>query len=221
VVGELATSGCLAFSAVFGPAGREVAWRVGKVERVELVSAGCGAPQRLSRFMVRFERMPGSQVVLATGGPAAVESMAPDGKPRRASSTVFRPRNPGATSSPTDQGLEVEPPLGVVNGRGARRCGNAGSAVAGGHALEGPASVGKVGSCAGMRSPRTRNPVNPRVGSGMQQARNPLGGASRQGGEKPRSRNMLGRWHDSAEAGATLWERVQWLYDGGAIFEEP
>lgn len=128
--------------------------RVGKVEGVKLVLAFCGAPQVFIGFMMRFERPPGFQVVLVTGGPVAVEPAAPDGKPRRASSTVFRPRNVAATSSPTDQGLEVEPPLGVVNGKGARRCGNAGSAVVGGHALEGPASVGRAGSCAGMRSPR-------------------------------------------------------------------
>lgn len=151
--GKLATSWVLALSAVFGPAGRTEVRRVGRVEGVELVSACCGAPQVLRGFMVWFGCPPGFQVVQAAGGPVVSGSVAPDGKPRRASSTAVRPRIAAATSSPTDQGLEVEPPLGVVNGKGARRCGNAGSAVVGGHALEGPASVGRVGGCAGMRSP--------------------------------------------------------------------
>jgi hypothetical protein len=46
------------------------------------------------------------------GEPEVVRSVSPDGKPRRASSTMSRPRGSVATSSPTDQGLEVEPPPG-------------------------------------------------------------------------------------------------------------
>jgi hypothetical protein len=37
------------------------------------------------------------------------------------------------------------------------------------------------------------NAANLMVGSGMQQARGTLGGASRQGGEKPRRRNVIGQ----------------------------
>jgi len=39
-----------------------------------------------------------------------------------------------------------------------------------------------------------RNAANPRIGSGMQQARDPPGGGSRRGGEKPRGRNRTTRW---------------------------
>jgi len=37
------------------------------------------------------------------------------------------------------------------------------------------------------------NAANLMVGSGMQQARDTLGGGSRQGGEKPRRRNVIGQ----------------------------
>lgn len=41
--------------------------------------------------------------------------------------------------------------------------------------------------------PATRNVANPRIGSGVQQTRDRLCGATRQGGEKPRRRNMTWR----------------------------
>lgn len=44
-----------------------------------------------------------------------------------------------------------------------------------------------------------RNRTDPRVGSGMQQARGPGAGVNRRGREKRRGRNERGRWHDFAE----------------------
>lgn len=43
--------------------------------------------------------------------------------------------------------------------------------------------------------------MNLMVGSGMQQAHTTIGGANRQGGEKPRRRNVRDGWHHLAEAG--------------------
>jgi hypothetical protein len=43
---------------------------------------------------------------------------------------------------------------------------------------------------AASRDRAGQNPMNPRVGCGMQQAHGPHGGASRRGGEEPRGRNM-------------------------------
>lgn len=47
-----------------------------------------------------------------------------------------------------------------------------------------------------------RNRTDPRVGSGMQQARSPGAGVNRRGREKRRGRNERGRWHDFAEGEA-------------------
>ena len=47
---------------------------------------------------------------------------------------------------------------------------------------------------------RGGNTVNPMLGSGMQQAREALGGATRQGGEKPRRRPATSVWQRRSEA---------------------
>jgi len=49
--------------------------------------------------------------------------------------------------------------------------------------------------------------MNPRIGSGMQQARNRSSGGSRRGGAKPRGRNELRRWNFEAEASDFRVER--------------
>lgn len=57
--------------------------------------------------------------------------------------------------------------------------------ASGGWAQE-PGSTARAAS----RGRAGQNPMNPRVGCGMQQAHGPHGGASRRGGEEPRGRNM-------------------------------
>lgn len=141
------------------------------------------------------------------GGPSVRSESLQKGSPgepraRRAGHGATQPRTPRwIKASKSDHPR-------VANGKGARRRGDAGSAVAGGQALEGGTSVRKAGSRASPRVPLARNPANPRVGSGMQQARDPSGGASRQGGEKPRSRNESGRGIVRAEVGATPREHA-------------
>jgi len=63
------------------------------------------------------------------------------------------------------------------------------------------------------------NAVNPRIGSGMQQARNSGGGESRRGGAKPRGRNGIRGWSPRTEVGPAMARR-EWTpaehVDGGA-----
>jgi hypothetical protein len=74
-----------------------------------------------------------------------------------------------------------------------------------------------------QRRPATGNLVNPMVGCGMQQARGRMRGVSRQGGEKPRRRNMSDGWHRRAKAGCLhlVGVNAHEDVDGGAVFEEP
>jgi hypothetical protein len=63
------------------------------------------------------------------------------------------------------------------------------------------------------------NAVNPRIGSGMQQARDSEGGENRRGGAKPRGRNGIRGWLPRTEARPAMVER-EWTpaehVDGGA-----
>jgi len=65
------------------------------------------------------------------------------------------------------------------------------------------------------------NAVNPRIGSGMQQARDSEGGENRRGGAKPRGRNGIRGWLPRTEARPAMVER-EWTpaehVDGGAGF---
>jgi hypothetical protein len=125
----------------------------------------------------------------------------PGGKPMRVSSPAARQRASAATGSQTEQrpGAAADRKVGGTAGGQDRAvtCGplsresklwrarhREDGTYARGHATRAPA-----------------NPMNPMVGCGMQQARGPSGCANRQGGEKPRSRNQLGRWHDRAWRG--------------------
>jgi hypothetical protein len=62
------------------------------------------------------------------------------------------------------------------------------------------------------------NAVNPRIGSGMQQARDSEGGENRRGGAKPRGRNGIRGWLPRTEARPAMVER-EWTpaehVDGG------
>jgi len=70
-----------------------------------------GAPRNILGSWCGLRALPVSGSA-TLGEPGVGGSVFPDGKPRRASSTMSRPRGSVATSSPTDQSLEVEPPPG-------------------------------------------------------------------------------------------------------------
>jgi len=59
----------------------------------------------------------------------------------------------------------------------------------------------------------------PLSGCGMQQAHGPTRGESRQGGEKPRRRNMVGGWHRRPEGSLLLGVDARRILGGGATFE--
>lgn len=133
-------------------------------------------------------------------------------KPRRATGPPPPATVGQATDSPAEQGLEVEPPSKVVNGKGAGKCGDARPAAGGGEGSGGRSIGGKALECrAATRATGGGNPMNPMVGSGMQQAHDPSGGETRQGGERPRRRNASRSWHCATEANPGSWE---WTPDG-------
>jgi len=67
-----------------------------------------------------------------------------------------------------------------------------------------------------------QNPVNLMVGSGMQQAHGLRGGATRHGGEKPRSRPATASWQRLSEAHFGAWERIpRRTRRRGEIFGQP
>jgi len=93
-----------------------------------------------------------------------------------------------ATDFQVEQGLEAGSGSHPETARGQSMRGDAGRAAWEGKALEGEAPWRTLAVVHRQMTRRSRNPVNPMVGSGMQQARKALGGATRQGGEKPRRR---------------------------------
>jgi len=150
------------------------------------------------------------------------------GKPRRASGTAARQRVDGATDADADQGLEVAAAGMPENDEGARSDGDVTSAAHAGKALEGWHRRGGTRPSEGRRETGCtrhgagRNPMNPMVGSRMQQACDRPGGGSRRGGEKPRGRNTHGAWQHRAEADAGPRETPSGNeHDGGANFENP
>lgn len=119
------------------------------------------------------------------------------GKPRRASGTRRLATVGCATDSQVEQGLEVGSVSQPMTARGQRPAETHGTAAWEGKALEGGASEGTSRTA---RAAEDRNPVNPMVGSRMQQACERIGGANRRGGENPRGRNMSDAWQRRAEA---------------------
>lgn len=110
---------------------------------------------------------------------------------------------------------------GAVNGRGARQHGDVRSAAAEGRALEGVASGGGQETLR-ARASVDRNRMNPMVGCEMQQARRGVDGESRQGGEKPRSRNVSDPWQGRAEASASSREHAAaWMSTEGRETKNP
>ena len=92
-----------------------------------------------------------------------------------------------------------------MNGKGAWNGCDAVLALGEGKALEGVHRRERPGGVA-RATPRGSNPVNLKVVSEMQQAHGAKGGGTRQGGEKPRRRNVLDGWHHPAEADPGPWE---------------
>jgi hypothetical protein len=146
------------------------------------------------------------------------------GSPGEHRAAPRRQRREAATDSPVEQGLEVGTSLGRCDGKGARLAVTRGRLPREGKALEGGAPVGtppQPGRHAGRGG---RNPVNPMVGDGMQQA------------HRPSRRRNPSRWQPNHEDGTSTrrgnlaprprprpWSRVDspGHVDGGAIFEEP
>lgn len=98
--------------------------------------------------------------------------------------------------------LESNPP-GGANGKKEREVATPGGWWRG-KSFEGYGAGGNCRRAAlETESSSAGNPANPRVGSGMQQARKVHGGASRQSGEKPQRRNAIRGWHPRTEVPAT------------------
>ena len=115
------------------------------------------------------------------------------GKPRRAPGGVGRQRQAVQRTPRRIKASKLRP---TSVGKTARGHGTAVTPCrlsTEGKALEGDASVGKWRMAARQRTVSHGNPVDPRIVSGMQQAHDVVGGASRQGGEKPRRRNRVAR----------------------------
>jgi hypothetical protein len=87
---------------------------------------------------------------------------------------------------------------GAANGEQSSR-GRVQRGKRGGHAGGSPLSGG--GLC---RWSLSGNAVNPRVGSGLQQCSRRRSGANRRGGERPRGRNLISRWHEGSEGQALV-----------------
>lgn len=110
---------------------------------------------------------------------------------------------------------------GSENDRRARGDGDVDSASREGKALEGRAPVGTDRRRRGHASRPSSNPVNPRVGCGMQQAHGSVGGGSRRGGEEPRGRNASGAAAPGRSRSNPAGVDSDRGADGGAVFEEP
>ena len=126
----------------------------------------------------------------------------------------------GATDSRVEQGLVAGPGSHLVTARGQRSGGDAVPATREGKALKGRASWGKLAAMHRQVLWRSGNPMNPMVGSGMQQARKALGGATRQGGEKPRRRPVWRTGSPSpkpSSLGTVVGEDSERDVDGGAV----
>jgi hypothetical protein len=106
----------------------------------------------------------------------------------------------GRTHNGLTSGARPRGRVGVAtdDGEGAKACGDVGHGCSGGKGSGGWSIGGNVPNR--RDAAEDRNPVNPMVGSRMQQACERLGGGSRRGGENPRGRNMSGVWQRQAEA---------------------
>jgi hypothetical protein len=164
-----------------------------RTERIEEVRVG----------RVREDRAPGH-----TTREGRLRRWSPGtGKPRSATGARSRQRGGRATDAGAEQGLEVGPAGMPAHDEGARSGGDVATAAHAGNALEGrhrqggtrPSGSRRATGC--TRHGAGRNPMNPRVGSRMQQACTRPERASRRGGERPRGRNTHGVWQHRAEVG--------------------
>jgi hypothetical protein len=73
-----------------------------------------------------------------------------------------------------------------------------GSSFEGSNTSRGMRTSGRAGLSGSGRAGGAGNAANPRIGSGMQQARDLFGGGTRRGGEKPRGRNGTARVEPSS-----------------------
>jgi len=131
----------------------------------------------------------------------------------------------GAAAQRTHDGSKASRSVGRQsgNGEGAVACGDVGTARREEELWRAAASVGTP------RPPATGrwcggggNPMNPMVGSGMQQARETCGEVNRQGGEKPRRRNVTGARQRRSKAHFGGWELAsQGMSMEGRIFGQP
>jgi hypothetical protein len=135
------------------------------------------------------------------------------GSPGEHRAPPHRQRRRDATDSPAEQGLEAAvPDAGCATARGQGLAVTRARLPREGKALEGEALVRRPRKASRARGARGgRNPVNPMVGSGMQQAHGPQGGATRHGGENPRRRNAFDAWQRRTEASPGSREWTPWV----------